>query len=213
MTKDAATEHPQDRHVWWRWSRLLAGGVVIVGGLLATVSAVNAWGLRHGHGAGGGEGHQACAADSHGGPMGRGMGWMTPGGRGLDRLLDDVDATQEQRQRIDKIASAARADLDTLRGQGQALREQQRALMASGEIDAAQAEKLRAAMVAHHDAVSRRMLASMLDMQKVLTPPQRARLAERLAERSQRGHERRQERRERRHPDGQANPASGASRS
>lgn len=221
MTNEAATEARRPSAAWWRWGRLVAGGVVVVGGLLATVSAVNAWGLRHGHGDGGGR--EACAS-ADGASMGRGgvgghavmgggMGWMASGGRGLERLLDDVDATQEQRQRIEQIAAAARTDLTALREQGQALREQQRALMASVDIDAAKAEQLRAGMVAHHDAVSRRMLASMLEMHKVLTPQQRARVAERLAARAERWRERRDERHERRQRERDGAPASAASRS
>jgi protein CpxP len=57
-------------------------------------------------------------------------------------------------------------------------------------VDANAAEALRQQMLAQHDQVSRRMLTAMLDISRVLTPEQRARLAARAQERATRMHDR-----------------------
>ena len=57
-------------------------------------------------------------------------------------------------------------------------------------VDASAAESIRQEMLAQHDATSRRMLQAMLDVSRVLTPEQRAQLAERMKERRERMEER-----------------------
>ncbi|MEF7613357.1 Spy/CpxP family protein refolding chaperone [Aquincola sp. MAHUQ-54] len=121
--------------------------------------------------------------------MGGGLmgGWMMSG-RGLDRMLDGVKATPEQREQIRKIADAAGADLKSQREAARGLRQQSVALFTAPTIDAAAAESLRQQMLAQQDQRSRRMLQAMLDVGNVLTPEQRQQLAERAAERRDGGH-------------------------
>jgi Spy/CpxP family protein refolding chaperone len=135
----------------------------------------------------------------------RGPGWMHHGGmhdgmgggmqfrgspehigRMVDHMLDGLDATDAQRNQIKQIAGAAAADLKAQAEAGRALR--QRALQAftAPNVDAAAVEQVRQQMLQQHDQMSRRMTQAMLDVARVLTPEQRARLGERIRDRQAR---------------------------
>lgn len=110
-----------------------------------------------------------------------------PGGMMLpERALDEVGATPEQKAKVRDIAKAARDDLQKQHEAGRDLHQKMMALMAAPTIDTAAAEALRQQQLARHDAVSKRMLQAMLDVQAVLTPDQRAKLAERMKTRMDR---------------------------
>ena len=139
----------------------------------------------------------AAFASPHGG---HGMGPLA--GHGMGRMLDGVNASAEQRAQIEQITQAAR---DEMRAQFQArraLREQAMALFAQPTVDAAAAEALRQQMLAQHDRDSQRMMQTMLEVSRVLTPEQRQQLAERMQQRG--------ERMKRHHDDRQ--PRAGADR-
>ncbi|MEP6873743.1 MAG: Spy/CpxP family protein refolding chaperone [Burkholderiales bacterium] len=104
-------------------------------------------------------------------------------GRGMDRMLDGLAVTDAQRTQIRQIAMAAAADLKGQRDAGRALREKGVQIFAAPTVDAAAAESLRQQMLAQHDQASKRMLQAMLDVSKVLTPEQRAKVAARMKER------------------------------
>lgn len=125
---------------------------------------------------------------AHGGHHGRGMppggmGLFPMGGPRLDRLLDEVKATDAQRTQIKVLAKAAEADLKPMHEQQRALHEQTLALFTQPQVDAAAAEKLRQQALAGHDALSKRMLQLALDASKVLTPEQRIALATKVQKR------------------------------
>lgn len=103
------------------------------------------------------------------------------------RRLADVDATPEQKSRITAIMQAAANDLSPLRGQGRELRRKSMELLAAPSIDRAQLEALRTQQMQLGEAVSRRMLQAMMDSAEVLTPEQRAKLAERMPRQHGRG--------------------------
>jgi len=127
---------------------------------------------------------QAAPHDGHGergGPGGAGFMMGSP--RMLERVLDSVNATAEQRTQIKAIASAAQTDMKAIHAQGKTLREQSAALFAQTTVDARAAESLRQQMLAQHDAASKRTLQAMLDASRVLTPEQRQSLAKKMAER------------------------------
>jgi protein CpxP len=124
------------------------------------------------------------AQGMHGGPgmhEGPGMGMMA--GRGLDRMLDSVNATTDQRAQIKKIADAARADLRAQHEAARGLHQQGMQLFTQPTVDANAAEQLRQQMMQRHDAASKRMLQAMLDISRVLTPEQRKQLADKMAQR------------------------------
>jgi periplasmic protein CpxP/Spy len=114
----------------------------------------------------------------HRGPMG---GFM--GGRMLERALDSVNATTEQRTRIRDIMKAAADDVRKQHEASRGLREQAMTLFAQPTVDARAVELLRQQMVQQHDLSSRRWTQAMLDASAVLTPEQRQQLAERMKQR------------------------------
>ena len=130
-----------------------------------------------------------------GGPAGpAGPGLMGPGAMGgpgsggmfegmLQRLLDRVNATPEQRTQIQQILQANAGDLRAQHEAGRALREQVIALFAQPTVDAAALETLRQKQLAMHDAASKRMTATMLEVSRVLTPEQRKQMADYMVQR------------------------------
>jgi protein CpxP len=148
----------------------LFGGVVLVA-ILASV-ALSAW--------------AQTSPGMHGGPGmhdGPDMMGLPMQGRMVDRMLDSVNATAEQRTQIKQITARAAADMKGQRDAGRALREQGAKLFTQPTVDPVAAEALRQQMLQQHDQASRRMLQAMLDVAKVLTPEQRKQLADRMAER------------------------------
>lgn len=134
----------------------------------------------------------AFAAPPMAGHAGPGMTMF--GGHGMARMLDQVNATAEQRSQIEQIAKAARADLQAQHESGRALREQAMQLFAQPTVDANAAEALRQQMLAQHDRASQRTMQAMLEVSRVLTPEQRQQLAERMKQRAEAMHKHRSER-------------------
>jgi periplasmic protein CpxP/Spy len=139
----------------------LAGAALLVA-VLGSIT-LSAWAMPGGHGGGG-------------------MGMMM-GGRGLERMLDSVNASAEQRTQIKAIAERTRTDMAAQREAGKATRQQLMTLFAQPVVDANAAEALRAQMLQQHDQGSRRMMQTMLEVSRVLTPEQRKQLADRAAQR------------------------------
>jgi Spy/CpxP family protein refolding chaperone len=100
--------------------------------------------------------------------------------RHVDRMLDGLNATDAQRTQIKQIAQAAAADLKAQHEAGKALRERGLQIFAAPTVDANAAESVRQQIQAQHDQASRRMLQAMLDVSRVLTPEQRAKIADRI---------------------------------
>lgn len=130
------------------------------------------------------------AQDHHGGRMGgHGGGGMMFGGspervgRMVDHMLDGLNASDAQRAQVKQIALAAATDLKTQREAGRGLRERGAQILAAPTIDAGAAEALRRQMLEQHDQSSKRVMQALLDVGNVLTPDQRARLAERMQKR------------------------------
>ena len=103
--------------------------------------------------------------------------------RAVDHLLDGLSATDAQRTQIKQIAQGAAVDLKAQRDTGRSLRDKGMQAFAAPTIDAAAAESVRQQIMAQQDQASKRVLAAMLDIGKVLTPEQRARIGERMKQR------------------------------
>ena len=135
-------------------------------------------------------------------PMGHGMhhhggGMMMGGspermGRMIDHMLDGLNATDAQRSQIKQIVQTAAAELKTQREAGRALRQQGMQIFTAPNVDANAAEALRQQMLAQHDQVSKRMTQAMVDISRVLTPEQRAKIGEHMKERAAKMQERMQ---------------------
>ena len=104
-------------------------------------------------------------------------------GRMIDRMLDGLNASDAQRAQIKQIAVAAATDLRGQAEAGRGLRQRAMQAFTAPNVDAAAAEQVRQQMLQQHDQMSRRATQAMLDVARVLTPEQRARLGERMRDR------------------------------
>lgn len=156
---------------------------MLVGGMLLAISATVALSAWAGPGEGG---HGRHGGGHHGMLMG------SP--RHVDRMLDGVNASEAQRAQIKQIVAQAAADLKAQRETHRSLRERGMQIFTAPTVDPAAAESVRQQMLAQHDASSRRMLQAMLDISRVLTPEQRAKLGEQMKQRQQRMKERMEQR-------------------
>ncbi|MEP7138326.1 MAG: Spy/CpxP family protein refolding chaperone [Caldimonas sp.] len=138
-----------------------------------------------------GEGGPGMGHRMHGG-MGGMMFAGSPGrmGRMIDRMLDGLNASDAQRAQIKQIAAAAAADLKSQARSGREVRQRGMQIFTAPTVDAAAAEQVRQQMLQEHDQMSRRMTQAMLDVARVLTPEQRARIGERMRDRQARMEER-----------------------
>jgi Spy/CpxP family protein refolding chaperone len=167
------------------------GRRIVIGGLAAAAVAGVGLAAATGGEFGRGMGGQGWGMDGHGWGRG-GPGMHASMGRGfgeyrLERMLEGLDATPEQADKIRAIVDAARDDLmpalDGMRG----TREKVAEMLGAPTIDRAAAETLRAERVAAMDQASRRLTTAILDAAEVLTPEQRAKLVEHLKERGRHG--------------------------
>lgn len=125
----------------------------------------------------------AVFAMPHGGSHGR-------GGHALMEMLDNVDATDAQRQQIRQIMKAAHEELRPLHEQMRGLRQEQMKLWGAANLDAAALEALRKQGAGLHEQVAARMSRALIDAGRVLSPEQRAKMSQRAAKRMERMHER-----------------------
>jgi Spy/CpxP family protein refolding chaperone len=120
---------------------------------------------------------------------GRGHGPMDPAEleQRLDRMLKhlyvEIDATEEQKRKLEPIVKQAAKDLAPMRenlhaGRGQAIE-----LLTQDRIDPAAIETLRASHLELAEHASRRLTRALADAAEVLTPAQRKRLAAHIARR------------------------------
>jgi protein CpxP len=170
MNTPETTTSPQSTPRRWLGARRVAAAALIA---IAGGAALSAFAMDHRHGGPG------MMGGGHG--MGMGMGAM--GGRGLDRMLEGVNATEQQRSQIQQIMQAAMGDMRAQREQHRALMDRAMAVYTAPTVDANAAEQVRQQMLAQHDATSKRMTAAMVEASRVLTPEQRSKLAERMKER------------------------------
>ena len=127
---------------------------------------------------------------SSGGPGGKGgPGMERMAERRIDHIIKEVDGTPEQKAKLTQLAGAAQKDMQPLREQLQAARKKGMELLAAPTVDRAALERLRAEQTQLMDTLSKRMLTHMADAAEVLTPAQRAKLAEKMKSRGEhRGH-------------------------
>lgn len=131
----------------------------------------------------------------HGG--GPGMMWGGPmgGGRGMDRMLDEVGASDAQKAQIRQIMKSAFDELRAQREQNRGLHDRAMEVFTAPNVDANAAEAVRQQMLQQHDQASKRMTQAMLEVSRVLTPEQRTKMAERMKQRREQMRERMQKHR------------------
>jgi Spy/CpxP family protein refolding chaperone len=121
---------------------------------------------------------RAMHAKHHGEPGGP-AGML--GGRPLQAMLDHAKATPEQRTQIEALMQKARQDLQSQREAGRSTHLQLMQALAAPTVDARAIEALRKQGLAQHDQASQRMTQALVDAAKLLTPEQRASVAQHLA--------------------------------
>ncbi len=111
--------------------------------------------------------------------------WRAHAARMLDRMISDIDASEEQAARIRAIAdetlelvAASHASHGEAGDDGETLR----ALITADPPDRAALEALRSEHLARADALSEAVVAKLVEVLEVLTPEQRQQLAEKLDE-------------------------------
>jgi Spy/CpxP family protein refolding chaperone len=104
----------------------------------------------------------------------------------MGHMLELVNATDAQRSQIDAIFKAARQDMASQRDSGFKLHQQMATLFTATNIDAAAIESVRQQISAQHEASSKRMTQATVDAARVLTPEQRAKIADVMKKRGDR---------------------------
>ena len=133
----------------------------------------------------------ALDADAHGWRKGYGHHWhgsTVDAEQVIDRMqhvsawaLGSVDATDEQRERVDAILTSAVKDLFPLRAEHHAHTRDLIAELASPQIDRAGLERVRAAELALAEKATARLVDATVAIAEVLEPEQRQELLERFA--------------------------------
>lgn len=101
----------------------------------------------------------------------------------VERMLEHAQATPEQKAAIRTVLERHRAQHRSLHEQGRALHQEALGLWAQPTLDEKAADRLRIRMNAHHQQMSAANMAMMLEVGRILTPEQRAQMAEQLRER------------------------------
>ncbi|MET0333740.1 MAG: Spy/CpxP family protein refolding chaperone [Rhizobacter sp.] len=178
-----------------RWAQPVHGVKLVVMGVVLAVGgtiALSSWAQpagpqdgpppppRHGmhHGPKGG----------HGAFGGHGLFMAPPEriDRGVDHYLKGVNASDAQRAQVKQIVRAAAADLKPIHEATRGLRTQQQQQFTATVVDARAVEATRVQLLQQHDQASKRITQAMLDISAVLSPEQRAKLAEQAKQRQER---------------------------
>ena len=154
---------------------LISAAVIgLVGGGLATSAMGHGgFGPRHWGGGPGGWGHHGMdgavtpeQAKEHAVHM-------------VDHFARRIDATAEQKQKLTTIATALATDMQPLHQKMQAARKRAIELLRQPTIDRPALEAFRAEQIASADEASKRLAQALADAADVLTPEQRAKIAQR----------------------------------
>lgn len=162
------TRNPRRRIFFW-------------GGLIALIGAVSLpFGIARAAGAGGWGGH--CGAHHDVDPDEA----RAHVGDFADRMLDDVDATEDQRDAVHAILDTAVPEALRIRDAGSELKTDLRAELTSPDLDPQALEDLRQDGLSLFDRATGHALDTYVQLSDTLTADQRAELAERMERRGRR---------------------------
>ena len=130
----------------------------VAGGLTLSAAPALAMDMAMGH-AMGGHGDMHARAHAH-----------------LDKMLTEVDATPEQKAKIDAIFKTAFQSIGPMHERLAASHKDLHQLLTAPSIDRAALENLRTARMADLDQASKTLVGALADAADVLTPEQRAKL-------------------------------------
>jgi len=100
--------------------------------------------------------------------------------RAVKHVAIEIDATDEQEQKITTLLTALAKDMKPLHGEFKAAGEELHKLLTADSIDRAAIEKIRAERIAEADRVSKELTTAIADVAEVLSPEQRSILNERI---------------------------------
>jgi periplasmic protein CpxP/Spy len=103
--------------------------------------------------------------------------------RMLKHLYVEIDATDEQKQRLEPIVKQAAKDLQPIRQNLHAARRQAMEILSQDQVDVAALESLRQQQIKFADDASRTLTRGLVDAAEVLNPAQRKQLAAHFARR------------------------------
>lgn len=167
MNESSPTPAPTRRRRWRGWK--IAGiGAAIAGVLSMAACHHGGPGWHHGPGA-----HGQMTPEEASKRIDKAVNWV----------LDDVDATAEQKSRVAAIAKDAMRELMPLRDQHRGARDKAIALLSGERIDRGALEQVRADEMRLAEQLSRRVTQALADIAEVMTPVQRRQLAEQLRKR------------------------------
>jgi Spy/CpxP family protein refolding chaperone len=158
---------------------LMLIGALLVGGLIGRActhermrdDARGRMGMQHSY---------EMQGDFAGSPMdGMRGGGFSP--QMIERIADKVNATDEQKKKLNEIASRLNQDQTTRRTAMQSMRQKTIELLSANPIDTAAVEQVRASQIQFMDEQSKQMSQAMIEAAQVLTPEQRAQLANRMS--------------------------------
>jgi Spy/CpxP family protein refolding chaperone len=98
-------------------------------------------------------------------------------------MLDGIDVSAEQKTRINAIVTATMNDMQPLRKQRTDARREAIEILTQPTIDRAKIEAFRVEKLKLAEAASQRITQGIVDVAEVLTPEQRAALAEKFSQR------------------------------
>lgn len=182
-SKEAAPIQAQQTSGFGRWMAVVTVAVVAVGGIGVAAAVSQDLGQRPGFEQvrDGGPGGQDGPGRRFGGPR-HGMGGGGFGEGRLERVLEEIEATPEQEDKIFAIIDATRAEVRPVMRDFRDTREDLAEILGAATVDPAAIEKLRAERVAALDGASRTVTSAMVEVAGVLTAEQRAELLKLLEE-------------------------------
>ena len=163
----------------------IVSALLLTGGIIGAVATTASYGFGPGH-HGGPAGWYYFGGDDGPGGWGRHGGFGTraffPGRieRGVERALDRIDASTDQRQKITANFQKAADDIFALRAQHLEGRKQIREALAAPTVDRARIETLRTEQMKLAETASKRITDAVTEAAEVLTPAQRAELSNRV---------------------------------
>jgi periplasmic protein CpxP/Spy len=167
MTSTESTQPTHSRRRrWWLFAAL---SLVLAGGM-----AARAWAF------GGGAGFPGFGPGMH-------KEFMQ---KRLEKMLDDVKATDSQRTAIKNIVARLQSEVEPIHQEHSAIHEQMVKLFSADKVDSAAVEKLRTQGVALMEKGSQALTRALVDAGNVLSAEQRQTIIKELQERHGRWHRR-----------------------
>jgi len=99
----------------------------------------------------------------------------------VEHMLDGIDVSADQKSRINAIVTAVTKDMQPLRAQRFEARREAIEILTRPTVDRAAIEAFRVEKLKLADAASQRLTQGIADIAEVLTPEQRAALAEKFS--------------------------------